>query len=222
MTGAPGVGKSTLVSGLISTVREQGRTAAVIGSGPVEPPDGLGAILGDRIRMQEHADDPGVYIRSMGRARTPGGPLGGDAPGRRSAGRGRFRRDPHRDGRGGGRRRWRSCTTPTHGGGGHSGLGGQHPGGQAGLMEIGDVFAVNKAELPGAVRARRDLETMLAMGPRRPWTPPVVETRSRVRDGSGQSVGGPGRPRRPPGERHLITRSQRRDARPLPGPTRST
>ena len=175
MTGAPGVGKSTLVSGLISTVRGQGRTAAVIAVDPSSPLTG-GAILGDRIRMQEHADDPGVYIRSMAGRGHLGG-LSAAAP----------RVAEVLDGAG-----FDVILIETVGVGqaevevmhhAHSTVVVVTPGwgdsvqvGKAGLMEIGDVFAVNKADLPGAVRARRDLETMLAMGPRRPWTPPVVET----------------------------------------------
>lgn len=175
VTGSPGVGKSTLVSRLISCIRERGRTVAVIAVDPSSPLSG-GAILGDRIRMQDHIGDPGVYVRSMaGR-----GHLGG-----LSAAAPRVARIL--DGAGFG-----TILIETVGVGQSEvevmhhvdttlvvvtpGWGDSIQAGKAGLMEIADVFTVNKADRPGAARARRDLETMLAMGPRRAWLPPVVET----------------------------------------------
>lgn len=175
VTGAPGTGKSTLVSGLIPIIRAAGRTAAVIAVDPSSPLTG-GAILGDRIRMQEHADDPGVYLRSMaGRGRLGG--LSAAAP----------RAAEVLDGAG-----FEVILIETVGVGQseveimhhvHSTVVVVNPGWgdsvqahKAGLLEIGDVFAVNKADRPGAARARRDLEAMLEMGPDRSWTPPVVET----------------------------------------------
>lgn len=175
LTGAPGVGKSTLVSGLIPIIRAEGRTAAVVAVDPSSPLTG-GAILGDRIRMQEHVDDPGVFVRSMaGRGRLGG--LSAAAPGAVDV----------LDGAG-----FEVILIETDGVGqseveimhhAHSTVVVATPGWgdgiqvqKAGLLEIGDVFAVNKADLPGAARTRRDLETSLAMGPRRSWLPPVVET----------------------------------------------
>lgn len=175
VTGAPGVGKSTLVSGLIPIIRAEGRTAAVVAVDPSSPLTG-GAILGDRIRMQEHVDDPGVFVRSMaGRGRLGG--LSAAAPGAVDV----------LDGAG-----FEVILIETVGVGqseveimhhAHSTVVVATPGWgdgvqaqKAGLLEIGDVFAVNKADLPGAARTRRDLETSLAMGPRRSWLPPVVET----------------------------------------------
>ena len=175
VTGAPGVGKSTLVSQLISHVREQGRTVAVIAVDPSSPLSG-GAILGDRIRMQDHIADPGVYVRSMaGR-----GHLGGlsaavpevaqllDGAGFGTilietvgVGQSEVEVMHHVD-------TTVVVVTP--------GWGDSIQAGKAGLMEIGDVFVVNKADRPGAARARRDLEAMLTMGPRRAWLPPVIET----------------------------------------------
>lgn len=175
ITGAPGVGKSTLVSGLIPIIRAAGRTAAVIAVDPSSPLTG-GAVLGDRIRMQEHADDPGVYMRSMAGRGHLGG-LSAAAP----------RAVEALDGAG-----FEVILVETVGVGQseveimhhvHSTVVAVAPGWgdgvqaqKAGLLEIGDVFAVNKADRPGAARARRDLEAMLAMGPKRSWTPPVVET----------------------------------------------
>ena len=175
VTGAPGVGKSTLASGLISTIREKGPTVAVIAVDPSSPLTG-GAILGDRIRMQEHVGDPGVYVRSMaGR-----GHLGGlseavprvaevlDGAGfgiilieTVGVGQSEVEVMHHVDS---------TVVVVTPGWGDSISVA------KAGLMEIGDVFVVNKADHPGSARTRRDLETMLAMGPQRSWRPPVVET----------------------------------------------
>ncbi len=175
VTGAPGVGKSTLLSSLISHIRKTGLMVAVIAVDPSSPFSG-GAILGDRIRMQEHIGDPGVYVRSMaGR-----GHLGGlsaavpeaahllDGAGfdiilieTVGVGQSEVEVMHHVD-------TTVVVVTP--------GWGDSVQAGKAGLMEIGDVFVVNKADRPGAARARRDLQAMLALGPRRPWHPPVVET----------------------------------------------
>lgn len=175
VTGAPGVGKSTLVAGLVSSIRREGETVAVIAVDPSSPLTG-GAILGDRIRMQCHVGDPGVYVRSMAGRGHLGG-LSAAAP----------RVALVLDGAGFG-----FILIETVGVGQsevevmhhvHSTVVVVTPGwgdsvqvGKAGLMEIGDVFVVNKADQPGAARARRDLETMIAMGPHRVWVPPVVET----------------------------------------------
>ena len=175
VTGAPGVGKSTLVSGLISIIRKQGHKVAVIAVDPSSPLTG-GAILGDRIRMQEHVGDPGVYVRSMAGRGHLGG-LSAAAPMVAEV----------LDGAGFG-----TILIETVGVGQSEvevmhhvdstvvvvtpGWGDSIQAGKAGLLEIGDVFVVNKADRPGAGRTRRDLETMLAMGPRRAWQPPVVET----------------------------------------------
>ena len=75
ITGPPGAGKSTLISGLIDVIRDRGETVAVLAVDPSSPVTG-GAMLGDRIRMQSHADDDGVYVRSMATR----GQLGGLAP----------------------------------------------------------------------------------------------------------------------------------------------
>ena len=175
ITGAPGVGKSSLVAGLVSAIRREGETVAVIAVDPSSPLTG-GAILGDRIRMQCHVGDPGVYVRSMaGR-----GHLGGLSV---AAPRAALVLDAAGFG---------FILIETVGVGQsevevmhhvHStvvvvtpGWGDSVQAGKAGLTEIGDVFVVNKADLAGAARARRDLETMIAMGPGRSWRPPVVET----------------------------------------------
>ena len=172
-TGSPGTGKSTIVDGLIGLLRGRGERVAVIAVDPNSPYSG-GAILGDRIRMQRHAMDPGVYIRSMG-AR---GHLGGLSVASREAIRllGAFGFD------------WVVLETV---GVGQSelevaavadttvvvltpGLGDGVQMIKAGIMEIADVFVVNKADVPGADRTVQEIRGMLHMGPRLAWRPPIV------------------------------------------------
>lgn len=182
LTGAPGAGKSTLASRLIEIIRRQGATVGVLAVDPSSPFTG-GAVLGDRIRMQEHIDDPQVYVRSLaGR-----GHLGGMSAAAPKAA-------AVLDGAG-----FDFLIVETVGVGQAEvdimleadtvtvavtpGWGDGIQAGKAGLLEIGDVFAVNKADRPGASDARRDLEMMLDMGPGGRWRPPVVETVAS--DGSG-------------------------------------
>jgi LAO/AO transport system kinase len=172
-TGAPGTGKSTLVDGLIGLLRGRDQRVAVLAVDPNSPYSG-GAILGDRIRMQRHALDGGVYIRSMG-AR---GHLGGLSVASREAVRllGAFGFD------------WVVLETV---GVGQSelevaaiadttvvvltpGLGDGVQMIKAGIMEIADVFVVNKADLPGAQKTVQEVRSMLHMGPRLRWVPPIV------------------------------------------------
>lgn len=182
LTGAPGAGKSTLASRLIETIRRRGGAVGVLAVDPSSPFTG-GAVLGDRIRMQEHIDDPQVYVRSLaGR-----GHLGGisaavpkaavvlDGAGfdfliLETVGVGQAEVDIMREAD--------TVTVVVN-----PGWGDGIQAGKAGLLEIGDVFAVNKADRPGAADARRDLEMMLDLGPGGPWRPPVVETVAH--DGSG-------------------------------------
>jgi LAO/AO transport system kinase len=174
-TGAPGTGKSTLVDSLVALLRRRDRTVAVIAVDPNSPYSG-GAILGDRIRMQGHALDPGVYIRSMG-AR---GHLGGLSVASREAVRllGAFG--------------FQHVILETVGVGQSElevaavadttavvltpGLGDDVQMIKAGIMEIADVFVVNKADLPGAQRTVQELRGMLSLGPRSAWRPPIVTT----------------------------------------------
>ena len=172
-TGAPGTGKSTLVDGLVRFLRARDLGVAVIAVDPNSPYSG-GAILGDRIRMQRHALDRGVYIRSMG-AR---GHMGGLSVASREAVRllGAFGFD------------WVILETV---GVGQSelevaaiadttvvvltpGLGDGVQMIKAGIMEIADVFVVNKADLPGAQKTVQEIRSMLSMGPKLSWRPPIV------------------------------------------------
>jgi LAO/AO transport system kinase len=173
LTGAPGTGKSTLVDGLVGLLRGRDAAVAVIAVDPNSPYSG-GAILGDRIRMQRHAMDPRVYIRSMG-AR---GHLGGLSVATREAVRllGAFGFD------------WVILETV---GVGQSelevaaiadtsavvltpGLGDGVQMIKAGILEIADVFVVNKADLPGAQKTVQEVRGMLSLGPRLAWRPPIV------------------------------------------------
>lgn len=182
LTGAPGAGKSTLASRLIEIIRGRGSTAAVLAVDPSSPFTG-GAVLGDRIRMQEHIDDPHVYVRSLaGRGRLGG--ISAAAPKAavvldgagfdfliiETVGVGQAEVDIMLEAD-----TVAVVVTPGWGDGIQAG--------KAGLLEIGDVFAVNKADRPGAADARRDLEMMLDMGAAGAWRPPVVETAAA--DGSG-------------------------------------
>jgi len=174
ITGAPGAGKSTLVDGLVGHAIDHGNVA-VIAVDPSSPFTG-GAVLGDRIRMQRHTDDPRVYIRSMANR----GHLGGlaDATPRVVA---------LLDGVG-----FREVVIETVGVGQaevdvassadtvvvvvNPGWGDSIQAAKAGLLEIGDIFVVNKADRPGAHEAVADLNRMLDVGPERAWRPPVVTT----------------------------------------------
>jgi LAO/AO transport system kinase len=173
LTGAPGTGKSTLVDALVRLLRARGQAVAVLAVDPNSPYSG-GALLGDRIRMQRHALDPKVFIRSMG-AR---GHLGGLSRASREAIRlfGAAGFD------------WVILETV---GVGQSelevaavadttvvvltpGLGDSVQMIKAGIMEIADVYVVNKADLPGSGRTLMEIRSMLNMGPRLAWRPPIV------------------------------------------------
>ncbi|MCF6379683.1 methylmalonyl Co-A mutase-associated GTPase MeaB [Nocardioides KLBMP 9356] len=177
ITGAPGVGKSTSTSALVGALRADGRRVGVLAIDPSSPFSG-GALLGDRVRMGDHALDPDVFIRSMG-AR---GHLGGLARATPQAVR-------VLDAAG--------CdvvVVETVGVGQSEvevagladttlvllapGMGDGIQAAKAGILEIGDVYAVNKADREGADRTRRELRTMLSMAerPEGAWRPPVVQT----------------------------------------------
>lgn len=175
VTGAPGAGKSTLVQGLIGRIRAQGESVAVLAVDPTSPFSG-GALLGDRVRMQSHATDRGVFIRSMA-AR---GHLGGlalatpeavrilDAAGAawvliETVGVGQSEVEVMHAAD-----TVVVVVTPRWGDGIQAG--------KAGLLEIGDIFAVNKADREGSRDTVRELNQMLDFGAHRAWRPPVIET----------------------------------------------
>ena len=175
LTGAPGVGKSTTTNELVRALRKAGHRVGVLAVDPSSPFTG-GAILGDRIRMQEHTTDPGVYIRSM----SSRGQLGGLAAATPQAVR-------VLEGAG--------CDVvlvETVGVGQAEvevasladttlvllapGMGDAIQAVKAGVLEIADVFVINKADRPGADATYRDIQGMLSLGERRPgeWRPQVV------------------------------------------------
>jgi LAO/AO transport system kinase len=175
MTGAPGSGKSTLTDKLIGLVRGSGEEVGVLAIDPSSPFSG-GAILGDRIRMQDHATDEGVFIRSMATR----GHLGGlslatpqavrilDAAGKpwiiiETVGVGQVEVEVA-----GAADTTAVVVNPRWGDGVQAN--------KAGLLEIADVLVVNKADRDGAADTVRDLEMMLELAGDRDWRPPIVQT----------------------------------------------
>jgi LAO/AO transport system kinase len=175
LTGSPGVGKSTTTNELVRAYRAAGKRVGVLAVDPSSPFSG-GAILGDRVRMQDHATDPGVYIRSM----SSRGHLGGLAAATPQAVR-------VLEGAG--------CDivlVETVGVGQAEvevasladttvvllapGMGDAIQAAKAGILEIGDIFVVNKADRDGADMTYRDIQGMIALGERGPgdWRPQVV------------------------------------------------
>jgi LAO/AO transport system kinase len=175
ITGAPGSGKSSLVDSLLQQMRKDGLTVGVIAVDPTSPFSG-GAILGDRIRMQDHALDQGIFIRSMGTR----GSLGGlsrstreaiqilDAFGKdivliETVGVGQSEIDIVKTAD-----TTLVVLTPA-GGDSVQTI-------KAGIMEIADIFVINKADLPGADRTATEINMMLDMKHGEAWRPPVNPT----------------------------------------------
>jgi LAO/AO transport system kinase len=177
ITGSPGVGKSTSTSALVTELRRAGRRVGVLAVDPSSPFSG-GALLGDRVRMQEHALDRDVYIRSMASR----GHLGGlawttpqalrvlDAAGCdviliETVGVGQSEVEIA-----GLADTTMVLMAP--------GMGDGIQAAKAGILEIGDLYVVNKADREGADQVRRDLRSMLALAerPEGAWRPPIVKT----------------------------------------------
>ncbi|AJE42562.1 methylmalonyl Co-A mutase-associated GTPase MeaB [Streptomyces nodosus] len=178
LTGSPGVGKSTSASALVTAYRKQGKRVGVLAVDPSSPFSG-GALLGDRVRMSEHASDAGVYIRSMATR----GHLGGlawaapqairvlDAAGCEvilvetvGVGQSEVEIASQAD---------TSVVLLA------PGMGDGIQAAKAGILEIGDVYVVNKADRDGADAAARELNHMLGLGEARApgdWRPPIVKT----------------------------------------------
>lgn len=177
LTGAPGVGKSTTATSLVRTLRARGERVGVLAVDPSSPFSG-GALLGDRVRMQEHALDPDVYIRSMATR----GHLGGLAVATPQALRAFDAAC------------FDTVIVETVGVGQSElevvetadtvlvllapGMGDGIQAAKAGILEIGDVFVVNKSDREGAQALIRELRTMIALTHRGPedWKPPIVST----------------------------------------------
>lgn len=175
LTGSPGVGKSTTTSAIVTVLRGLGRTVGVLAVDPSSPFTG-GALLGDRIRMEEHATDSGVYLRSMASRGHLGGlswatphairvldVAGCDVVLVETVGVGQSEIEIA----------GLADTTlvllaP--------GMGDGIQAAKAGILEVGDVFCVNKADRDGAPTTRRELRTMLSMTqrPDAAWKPPIL------------------------------------------------
>jgi LAO/AO transport system kinase len=176
LTGAPGAGKSTLVDQLARLYRKENHTVGIVAVDPTSPYTG-GAILGDRIRMQEHYSDPGIYIRSMATR----GSLGGlarttadvatvlDASGRdviliETVGVGQDEVDIVR---------LADITIVIL----VPGMGDDVQTIKAGIMEIADIFVINKSDREGAERVEREIRALQSLATRHDgWTPPIVKT----------------------------------------------
>ena len=178
ITGSPGAGKSTLVDGLVESFRKKDKTVGVLAVDPTSPFTG-GAILGDRIRMQRHAEDPGVFVRSLATRGALGGlakavgdaihvmdVMGKDIILVETVGTGQQEVDIIN----------------------HShtvivvlipGMGDEIQAIKAGIMEIADIFVINKADREGSSKLRRELMAMLDMAPPSTfpagWRPPILK-----------------------------------------------
>ncbi|GGR66916.1 transporter [Streptomyces aureoverticillatus] len=190
LTGSPGVGKSTSTSALVSAYRRAGKRVGVLAVDPSSPFSG-GALLGDRVRMSDHASDPGVYIRSMATR----GHLGGlawaapqairvlDAAGcdviiveTVGVGQSEVEIASQAD---------TSVVLLA------PGMGDGIQAAKAGILEIGDVYVVNKADRDGADATARELNHMLGLGESRSagdWRPPIVKTVAARGEGTDELV----------------------------------
>ena len=188
LTGSPGVGKSTSTSLLVAGLRRRGKRVAVLAIDPSSPFSG-GALLGDRIRMSEHDTDPDVFIRSMASRGHLGG-LAGAAPQALrvldAAGCDVILVETVGVGQAEVEIAGIADTTlvllaP--------GMGDGIQAAKAGILEIGDIFVINKADREGANTTRRELRTMLGMrADDAEWTPPIVLTVATKGEGADEVV----------------------------------
>lgn len=184
LTGAPGAGKSTITAALTGAYRRQGLRVGVLAVDPTSPFSG-GALLGDRVRMQDHAGDDGVFIRSMASRGHLGGLSWAAPQALRVLDAARFG----------------VIMLETVGVGQAEvevasladttlvivapGMGDSVQAAKAGILEIADIFVVNKNDRPGAQETIRDLRTMLAMAPPAAggWKPPIVAATAAAGEG---------------------------------------
>ena len=182
LTGSPGSGKSTLTDQLARTLRAQGRKVGILAVDPTSPFSG-GAILGDRIRMQRIATDPGVFIRSMATR----GALGGLARATQDA-------IDLLDAAG-----WDVVIVETVGVGQDEvdvvscvqtccvvlvpGMGDEIQAIKAGIMEVADIFIINKADRDGVEKVEQEIEAMKSLGSSKAWDPPAVRTVAALGEG---------------------------------------
>jgi LAO/AO transport system kinase len=189
ITGSPGAGKSTLVSQIASELRREGKTVGIIAVDPTSPYTG-GAILGDRIRMQQHHDDAGVFIRSMATRGWLGGlaaattemtmlfdAAGFDVVLVETVGVGQDEVEIAR---------LADVTLVVM----VPGMGDDVQAIKAGIMEIADVFVINKSDLPGAEKLERELMSYLGLSHRPDgWTPTIVHAVASDGKGISETIG---------------------------------
>jgi LAO/AO transport system kinase len=188
LTGAPGVGKSTMTAALVGAFRAAGRRVAVLAVDPTSPFTG-GALLGDRIRMQEHATDQAVFIRSMATRGHLGGLAAATPQAIRVLDAAAFE----------------LIIIETVGVGQAEvaiasladsvavllapGMGDAVQAAKAGILEVADLFIVNKADKPDAQQVVRDLRGMLALGAsEKGWKPPIITTTATTGEGLAELV----------------------------------
>lgn len=183
ITGPPGSGKSTLVEKLVEELRNRGKSVGVVAVDPTSPFTG-GAFLGDRVRMQKHSTDEGVFIRSMATRNSPGAlaratkdavkvldASGKDAVIIETVGAGQSEVEIIRVAE-----TVVVVLAP--------GLGDEIQAIKAGIMEIGDIFVVNKADRDNVNKTMSDIEAVLKMNPEGKWRPQVVKTTAITGEGA--------------------------------------